>query len=180
PQRRARPGTGAVRSDGEPCPVFNEGALSLFQDAYNPGADAAITPRPGAGPNAVQKVLALRPQGLGQGNVRYHDAPVAIGQPILAQAVRLEGPLNPFVVDADLLGLLNVVVDDHLLAPDDRHPAHLTGVQPAHVDVSDHVVREAELDVRHVVNARGHVRAARALIASGSRCSTYSRMERSC
>src|SRR6266498_5201004 len=58
---------------------------------------------------------------------------------------------DPLVINADLLDVLEVVEDDHLLASDDRHAAHLAWIQPAQVYVRENVVGEACLDERHIV-----------------------------
>src|ERR1043166_5366094 len=61
---------------------------------------------------------------------------------------------DALVVDANLLGRLDVVVDDHAAAAGDERAADFDGREPVEVEVGDQRVVEAELHVGDVLKAR--------------------------
>ena len=94
--------------------------------------------------DAVDEVAALERERLVQRDPRDVHVADALDQPELAERLEVgERAVDALAVDAGVVHddlALDVVVDDHLLAADHRHPPHLARVQPADVDVSDGVL----------------------------------------
>src|SRR5512142_2745226 len=99
----------------------------------------------------AQELLALELERLVGGDLR--DGDVAGARLPLAVAVR---PLpRRLLVDGHLALELHVVEHDHLLAADDRDPAHLVRVEPRQVHVRDLPAREAQVAEHDVLDAFG-------------------------
>ena len=78
---------------------------------------------------------------------------------LLVRPVLVTG--DALVVDAHLLGRLDVVVDDHAAAAGDERAADFDGREPVEVEVCDQRVVEAQLDVCDVLDAGFNVATAR-------------------
>ena len=91
-----------------------------------------------------------------------HHVAGAIADAHFLDLLRVFGEADALVVDLDLLGRLEIVVGDHLLAAAEQDLAHLDRRQPAHVDVRDGARIVEERDVREILGrAREMVDAAR-------------------
>ncbi len=61
---------------------------------------------------------------------------------------------NPLVVDAHLLAVFHVVIDDHLLASSYQRAADLDGRQPVQMEVRDQIALKLHCHVRNVLIGR--------------------------
>ena len=103
---------------------------------------------PGAALDEPEEVAALELQRL----VVRDPRAVLRARARLPLAVALRRLPRGLLVDRDLVLELHVVEDDHLVAADDGHPAHLVRVEPRQVHVRDLAggeAQEAEDDVLH-------------------------------
>ena len=98
----------------------------------------------------AQELLALELERLVGRDLRDRD--VAGARLPLAVAVRALP--RRLLVHRHLALELHVVEDDHLLAADDGHPAHLVRVEPRQVHVRDLPAREAQVAEDDVLDAR--------------------------
>src|SRR6188472_1700120 len=87
-----------------------------------------------------EEVLELEPERLVVRDLRAVD----VTRPRAPLAVALRGLPRRLLVHGDLPLELHVVEDDHLLAPDDRHPPHLVRVEPREMHVRDLAGREPQ------------------------------------
>src|SRR5688572_21059153 len=86
----------------------------------------------------------------------------------IRERVVVRWTLDANVIDPDLLIRLNVVVDDHPLAADDRHLSDLPRLKPATLDRGKFPAAERKGHVRHVLNPGSDVCIALTVHGSGS------------
>ena len=99
----------------------------------------------------LREICELQRERLGCLDPRRHDVARAVAQLVFAECLRI-GNLRARVEDPDRL-VGGVVVDDHLLRPDDRRPAKLARREPGKLDMRHSpggVPKVDESDVRNV------------------------------
>ena len=96
-------------------------------------------------------------QRLGAVELRRPHVAGAITDAHFLDLLRVVGEADALVVDLDLLGRLEIVVGDHLLAAAEQDLAHLDRREPAHVDVRDGARIVEQRDVREVLRRAGEM-----------------------
>ena len=106
----------------------------------------------------LREICELERERLGCLDPRRDDVARPVAQLVLAECLRI-GNLRARVEDPD--GLVGgVVVDDHLLRPDDRRPAKLARRQPGKLDMRHSPGRVPKVDESDVWNVRQETAAA--------------------
>src|SRR5919204_149264 len=129
---------------GRAPPAVGARDRSCLQDLDHFGSLLEVRARLVAREDALDEVPALGLERLDVRQARHVHVAHALNQPELPEARELAErtaqmlAVDAGVVDRDLV--CHVVVDDHLAAPDDRHPTHLARAEPAHLDVRDREV----------------------------------------
>ena len=85
-----------------------------------------------------------------RGDVRRPHVARPISYPELMSVFGRRIQRDALVVDLDLFGRLEIVIDDHLLAAADESLAYLDGRKPIDADMGDAFAFKEQRDVRHV------------------------------
>src|SRR5918992_2202453 len=133
--------------------ALSQGTLCGLDNLDHTDAASPISERLLVLPNALQEMLAFKPQGFLEMDVGAENASVMVRELELAESVGSTNGINALVVDLELLVDFQIVVNDHLLAADDRDPARLTRIEPTHAGVSKDSAGESQRHVRDIFDS---------------------------
>src|ERR1700678_2328479 len=90
-------------------------------------------------------------------NVGDVTVAVMIGEMKFAEGIVMRRTLDAGVVDADFLGGLDIVVNNHPAGADKGHLANLAGLEPTTLDCGEALVWKTKRHVSHILDAGSYM-----------------------
>src|SRR5215469_1599437 len=109
-------------------------------------------------PHAIHKGLGFRTERLRKIYLRHHDIAIPVSELVRIRMIEIHVLaqdsflIDPLIVNSDLL-LGHVVIDNHFSGTYYDNFTYLLGVQPANVDVSNHLPRIDDVKKYHIVDS---------------------------